>query len=504
MKPNKLFACILLVALVLACAGSSLAQAPPQQPGQSVPMSKAERLNRVPVSSEILRVKLPKPFETSLENGLTVMIYEDHRLPTVFVQLQISGAGALYEPPELAGLASATAQMLREGTKTRTSKQIAEQIDQLGATMGAGAGFGSSASSLNASGLSDNFDQWFSLALDLLLNPTFPAEELTKLKDRQKQTIRQQRASPAFLANERISRALYGSHPAAIVAANEKSIDALTPELLTKWHAEHYAPQNAILGIAGDVDAKTLLPKLKQWLASWKKNDYKEMLPPEPAPSTARKIYVVDRPGSVQTDMVMGNLTFDRRHPDYIALQVMHEIYGNGPASRLFLNLRENKGFTYTVGGITQSLKYPGFYLSNSSLRTEVTDGAMSEFLVEMKRIREEKVPSAELEEKKRAVVARFALQLESPMAPISNAILRRIYGFPDDYWDTYPAKVMAITADDVQRVAQKYLNPDTMIVVAVGDGSKIKSVMEKYGPVEVYNAEGQPVAAKPAASGNN
>lgn len=500
MNRKQLIAVVLSAALVLGTAGLAGAQ----QPGQSVPMSKAERLNRAPVSTEVLRVKLPKPSETVLENGLTVMILEDHRLPTVSVTLNISGAGALYEPANMPGLASATAQLMREGTKTRNSRQIAEAIDQMGATVGVGAGYGSSSSNLNAAGLSDNFDEWFALATDLLFNPTFPAEELALYKNRQKAALRQQRTSPGFLANERISRALYGSHPAAVVGTNEKAVDALTPEMLAKWHAEHFVPHNAILGIAGDVDTKTLLPKLKQWLGGWKKTGYQEVLPANPSPSSARKIYVVDRPGSVQTDMVLGNIVLDRRHPDYVALQVMNEVFGNGPAARLFLNLRENKGYTYTVGSSFSALKYPGWFIANSSLRTEVTDGAMTEFLLELKRIREEKVPATELEEKKRAVVARFALQLEQPAALLNNSIVRKIYGFADDYWDAYPARVMAITADDVQRVAQKYLNPDAMVVVAVGDGSKIKSVMEKYGPVEVYNAEGQPVAAKPAGSGGN
>jgi zinc protease len=471
------------------------------QSDKSIPLSKVERKNRAPVSKEVLRVKLPKPYETTLDNGLTVMILEDHRFPTVSVQLNISGAGGLLGPADLPGLANITAQMLREGTTTRTSKQIAEDVDRLGATLGASSGFSSTGTTISASGLSDNFDQWFALATDILLNPNFPAEELNKLKQRLKVQLRQQRSSPGFLANERFSRAVFGSHPAAVVSATSESIDALTPELLARWHRERYAPQNAILGIAGDVRAAEVVPKLKQWLAGWQKTDVKEALPPNPAPASAKKIYLVDRPNSVQTTVAMGNIAIDRRHPDYIPMVVMNRIVGSGPAARLFLNLREEKGYTYGVYSGFTALKYPGPWQAGGNMRTEVTDGAMTEFFNEIRRIRDEKVPAAELEEAKRSLVASFALSLEQPTQLLNYAITRKIYGFPEDYWDTYPAKLMAVTADDVQRIARTYINPDTIQIVAVGDASKIKAVLEKYGPVEVYNTDGKPIAAAKAAS---
>jgi predicted Zn-dependent peptidase len=180
---------------------------------------------------------------------------------------------------------------------------------------------------------------------------------------------------------------------------------------------------------------------------------------------------------------------------------VMNRIVGSGPAARLFLNLREEKGYTYGVYSGFTALKYPGPWQAGGNMRTEVTDGAMTEFFNEIRRIRDEKVPAAELEEAKRSLVASFALSLEQPTQLLNYAITRKIYGFPEDYWDTYPAKLMAVTADDVQRIARTYINPDTIQIVAVGDASKIKAVLEKYGPVEVYNTDGKPIAAAKAAS---
>lgn len=488
------------VSLALALAAPAAAQAP-QQPGQDkgISISKVERKNRAPVSNEILQVKLPKPVEATLDNGLVVLILEDHRLPSVSVTLNIGVAGALFEPPELPGLASFTAQMLREGTKTRNSKQIAEEIDRLGASIFPGAGFTSASTTIMASGLSDNFDEWFALGVDVLLNPSFPADELAKLKGRQKTQLLQSRTQPGFLANERYNRALYGSHPAAVVATTLAAIDAITPEKLAAWHREHYAPQNAVLGIAGDVNAKELLPKLKKWFAAWAKTDLKEVMPSDPAPPSVKKIYLVDRPKSVQTTLWLGNLTIGRKDADYIPMVVMNRVVGGGGASRLFINLREEKGYTYGAYSSFAPLKYPGAWTASSDVRSEVTEGAMTEFIKEINRIRDEKVPEAELKDSERSVVANFALSLENPSQLLFYAMVRKLYNFPEDYWDTYPAKIAAVSAEEVQRVAQKYIKPDAMQIIAVGDAGKIKAVMEKFGPVEVYDTEGKPVAAKPA-----
>ena len=483
----------------ILCAAPAVAQQPGQDKG--MPLSKVERKNKAPVSTEVLHVKLPKPTETTLPNGLTVMILEDHRFPTVSVSLNISGAGAVYEPADLPGLASFTAQMMREGTKTRDSKKMAEDVDKLGATLGVNAPFGSAASSINASGLSDNFDDWFALFVDVLENPTFPANELAGLKGRQKATLQAVRSNAGFLLQERFNRAVFGHHPAAVIFPTAASVDAMTPELMAKWHHERYVPQNAILGIAGDVNTATLLPKLKQWLAGWAKTDFKAVNPPDPEPISGKKIYLVDRPNSVQTDVRMGNIVIGRADPDYPAVVVMNRVVGDGPAARLFMNLREEKGYTYGVYSSFVALKYPGPWFAGGNMRSEVTEGAMTEFFKEIERIRDEPVPADELAQCERSVVAGFALSLEQPNTLLNYAITRKIYNFPADYWDTYPAKISAVTAADVQRVARKYISLDNIQIVAVGEAAKIKSVMEKFGPVVVYDLEGKPVAAKSAAS---
>ena len=486
MNRRKFFPFV-LVTLLLGLVGSAVAQE-----DHSADTSKVERKNRAPVSKDVLKATLPRATETTLSNGVVVLIMENHRLPLISIQYNISGAGPLFDPSNTPGLANIAALMLREGTKTKTSVEIAEQSAQLGAEISASAAFGSSSTLINASGLSDNFDQWLALTNDVLLNANFPADELNRLKQRLKAQLRQQRANPNFLANERFSKAVYGSYPASVVSATNESIDAITSEMLAKWHQDRYKPQNTILGITGDVKAAEILPKLEKALAGWKKDDLKEVLPPNPTPVVSKKVFLVDRPGSVQTTVALGNIAIDRRDPDYIPLTVLNRILGGGPAARLFLNLREEKGYTYGVYSSFTALKYPGPWRAGGDVRTEVTQGAMTEFFNEFQRIRDQKVPVTELEEAKRAIVAGFALSLEKPTELLGYAITRQIYGFPADYWDTYPVKVMAVTAEDIERVARKYINPENVQIVAVGDVSKIKPVFEKYGSVEVYDTEGK------------
>lgn len=484
---------------VQACL-QQLPGAPGSAP-EAGPSSKVERKYLAPVSKDVLRVKLPAPVEATLANGLTVLILEDHRLPTVSMRLHLGGAGGLYDPAHLPGLAGVTAEMLLEGTKSRASRKVAEEVESLGAHLAASARFGGDAAAINASGLSDNFDEWFALAADVLLHPVFPAEELERLKQRLKTQLRQQRASPSFLSGERFNRAVFGSHPAAVVSSTAEAIDALTPAQLAQWHRDRYAPQNAILGIAGDVRAADVIPKLNRWLAGWRRSEAKESLPAAPAPAKTRKVYLVDRPNSIQTTLVMGNIALDRAHPDYIPMTIMNRILGGGSAARLFLNLREEKGYTYGVYSSFAALRYPGPWRAGGDVRTEVTGGAMKEFFYELRRIREEKVSGRELEDAKRSVVAGFALSLEQPAQLLEFAIARKIYGLPADYWDNYPEKVMAVTADEVQRVARKYLDTETVQIVAVGNAGKIRAELEKYGPVELFDTEGRAIKAVPSPS---
>ncbi len=477
-----------LIGLLLTLAPGLCAQG---EEHHETSISKVERLNRAPVSKEILRVKLPRPKELTLGNGLTVLVLEQHKLPTVSLSLWIK-AGALNDPKNLPGLAKFTADMLREGTTHRSSAQLAGDVDGIGATLDASAAFGSSLSQINGSGLATTTDRILELMSDITLNPTFPPDELDKYKKRQLAELQQERSEPYFLGQQTFRRVLYRAFPAAAMAPTEDSIHAVTRDNLRTFHDEYYVPNNAILGVVGDVQADEVVELIRRYFGDWKNRALPRTdLSPLPPPA-AYKIYLVDRPGSVQTNIVAGDYGARRIDPDYVALTVMNRILGGGPTGRLFLNLREEKGYTYGAYSSVGDDIYREAWQASTQVRTAVTDGSLHELMYEFKRIRDQKVAESELDEARHAMVASFALSLEHPFALLHDWLLVRYYNLPEDYWDRYPAAVAQVSPEDVQRAARKYVDLDHLQLVCVGDGKQIKPVLEKYGPVEEYDANGK------------
>jgi predicted Zn-dependent peptidase len=468
----------------------------PQQTGAAGQSVKGAVLKgKAPVSKEVLKVKLPKAEETSLANGLRVVLLESHKVPTLSMGMVIL-SGGLSDPADDRGLASFTATLLREGTGKRSSREIAEQIDTLGATLFANSGLSSFTSEISTSGLVENLGQMLDLFADVILNPTFPKDELEKFKNRTIAQYEFQRSIPQFLAQERSNRAIYSDHPAGLVVPPIDSIKKTTSEDLAAFHGLHYRPGNAILAVVGDVTLKELLPKIERVFGAWKGNDAPRTAIPAAPPQAPARIYLIDRPGSVQTVLRLSTLGIERTDPDYFNLLVMDKIVGGGPAARLFMNLREDKGYTYGAYSSFSSQKFRGVWSAGSEVRTDVTDGAMREFMNELKRIRGELVSPTELENAKRALVGSFALSLEQPQSLLQNIINQKLYKLPSDYWDTYPQKVEGVTAQNVQQVARKYIDLDHLQIVAVGDASKVREVLSKYGTVELYDTDGKPVKA--------
>ncbi len=483
-----------VVALILVALVSSLTfgQARPAPAPQST--KGAVIKGKAPVNKNVLKVKLPRPEEATLPNGLKVVLLNSTKVPTYTMQMVVL-SGGLSDAPDYHGLANFTASLLREGTAKRSSKQIAEQVDTLGATLGANSGYSSMASTVTASGLVENFDQTLELFADVIRNPTFPQDEVDKYKKRTLANLQLQRSNPQFLAQEQFSRAIYGTgHPASLVAPPAESLKKLTSKDLAAFHDKYYRPNNAIFAIVGDITMKELMPKLEKAFGDWEKGDVPATtIPPAPAQADA-KIYLINRPGSVQTVLQLGTLGIERTSPDYFAVLLADRVLGGGPSGRLFLNLREDKGYTYGAYSGFSGSKFRGTWVSSSEVRTDVTEGAMKEFMYELNRLRDEKVGAEELQNAKTAIIGSFALSLDQPQALLQNVITQKLYGLPADYWDTYPQKVSAITADDVQRVAQKYLDLGHLQVVAVGDASKAREVLAKYGKVELFDADGKPI----------
>lgn len=460
---------------------------------QTGTMKGAVLKGRAPVNKQILRVKLPKAKEATLKNGLRVVVLESHRVPTFSMEMVVM-SGGLSDPADLHGLAGATATLLREGTAKHNSRELAEQLDTIGATIGANSGLSSFTSNITAAGLVENFDQVLDLFAEVIRTPKFPTEEVERYRSRTLSAQPLVRGQAAFLAQERLNQAIYGTHPASLVLPPADAIKKMTVADLTKFHYENYVPNNAMLAIVGDVTLKEILPKLERAFGDWKSGAAPQtVIPAAPAQSIA-KIYLINRPGSVQTVFQIGALGIERTDPDYAAMAVMNRILGGGGSSRLFLNIREDKSYAYSVGSNFSSSKYRGTFVASAPVRTDATEGALREFMFEFNRIRNEKVSPTELDNAKRSIVGGFALSLENPGQLLQNIVTQKLYNLPANYWDAYPQKIEALTADDVQRVAQKYIDLGHLQIVAVGDATKTREVLAKFGTVEEYDSDGKPV----------
>jgi predicted Zn-dependent peptidase len=465
----------------------------PQTPAP--PSSKAVVLKgKAPVSDDVLRVKLPKPAVADLANGLHLIVLEDRRVPRVTFTLLIPGAGGYYDPADMPGLAGATAAMMREGTATRTSAQLSEQLETIAASLTTSAGISTSEASVSGSCLTENVGTLFDLFADVLLNPSFPDEELARYKQRTKAGLIQQRSSAGFLGNEMISKVLYGDHPAGRVSATAESLDKLTPAALREVHKTRYIPDHAALAIAGDISLAEARKLVETKLAGWKKAGAPEPRFAEPPDPGKARVSFVARPNSVQTNLIVGAPAIHRLHPDYDAIEVMNKVIGGGPTGRLFMVLREEKSYTYGAYSGFTATRWRGAWQATTEVRTEVTEPALRDLLAEITRLRDQPIPDKELRDQKRSLVASFALSLESPQQMIGYYITSWRYDLPIDYWDKYPARVNAITQAQIQAAAKKYLDPARLQIVAVGDPTKVADIMKGFGPVETYDTEGRRV----------
>jgi zinc protease len=473
--------------------GTLRAQAAPgsQQP----PSSKAVVMKgKAPVSDKVLSVKLPRPKEGDLPNGIHLMVLEDHRAPQVSFTLFIQGAGGYFDAPASLGLATATAAMMREGTTTRTTSQISEQLETMAANLNVGTGMSSLDATVSGSCLTEQVDKLFDLAADVLLRPSFPDDEIAKYKQRTKASLSQNRSFPGFLAQELFSKAMYAEDPAGRFFMTPEQLDKVTRAAMVEFHRTHYVPDHTAIAISGDITYDDARKVVESRLGAWKKAGAAAPSAHEPPAAGPAKVLLVDRPNSVQTNFVVGTQAIERTNPDYDVLQVMNAVVGGGPTGRLFVHLREEKGYTYGAYSGLSAGRYRGTWSANTDVRSEVTEPALRDLMAELVAIRDTVVPEPELKDRKRSMVASFALSLESPQQVLNYYVTRWIYKLPADYWDKYPARIMAVNAAQVQAAAKKYLDPKRVQIVAVGDGSKVESILRKFGPLEKFDTEGKRV----------
>jgi zinc protease len=489
--------------VILALLAASATAAMAQDAAGAESFRGMVRLNRAPVSNEVLKVKLPRPVERQLSNGLKLVILETNRTPTISLTIQIPSS-PLRDPAGLPGVAEATAAMMTMGTTTRSARQLAESLAEIGATLtissgggggggrggGGATGGGGGTGSIAVNSLDEYFDQALAIMTDVLLHPAFPADEFEKWKARQRGTIEQSRSQPAALSSEVLMNVLYPNDARRFTRITAASLDKITRENLIEHYKQYYVPAGEWAGLVGDIAPREAAAKLEKALAAWGRDRAPGgpvaaiSLPIDP-PIAQKRVYLISRPGSVQTELTLANRAIARTNPDYIACMVMNQVLGSGPAARLFRIIREEKGYTYGVSSSFAATKFTGHFTSSMSVRTEVTEPALTDLLKEFHEIRDVPVPKEELEGAKRALAASFAVGLENPAGVLNRWMQQREYALPEDYWDTYTEKIAAITAADVQRVAKKYVPYDNVQIIAVGDGAKIRDLLKKFGPVE-------------------
>jgi zinc protease len=452
------------------------------------------RYNKAPVSNDVLKVKLPRPVERQLSNGLRLLVLESNRSQTITLSISIPSS-RLRDSEATSGVAEATATLMTMGTATRNARQISEALADIGASVSFGAGGGGgggrggggaagSDGTITVSALAENFDAALAILTDVLLHPAFPKEELERWRGRQRSALEQARTNPGTLSNEKLMGVLYPNDGRRLTRLTPEALDKITREEIVEHYKKFYVPSGELAGLTGPISAKDAVAKLEKALGGWKGGPVAPVKLTAAEPIAEKKVYLISRPGSVQTDITLANRAIERTSPDYIACMVMNQVLGSGPAARLFRIIREEKGYTYGVSSSFSASKTAQHFSSNMSVRTEVTEPALTDLLKEFKEIREVVVPKDELEGAKRTLVANFALRLESPASVLSFWIQQREFGLAEDYWDKYPERVMAVTAADVQRVAKKYVPYDNVQIIAVGDGQKIRESLKKFGTV--------------------
>ncbi len=387
--------------------------------------------------------------------------------------------------------------MLREGTTSRSSREIAESLETVASFVNVGAGAASPSVSAFGSTLTEHVDRTLDIMADMLLRPTFPEEELNRWKTQQRAMLVQQRANAGLLAMERFGRVMYGEHPASRVLPTVASVDAMSRSRLATFHAESYTPDFTVVAIAGDMSFEEATRRVEAAFGTWKKSGRTRPAVSDPPLPSARAVAFVDRPNSVQTNLMVGVPGISRTNPEYDTFDVLNKIIGGGPTGRLFMNLREAKGYTYGAYSVFNATRHRGAWHASTEVRSEVTEPALKELLAEVERLRTDLVPDKEFAEARRSIVASFALSLENPEQLLGLYVTRHVYGLPADYFDRRPERIMAVTREQVQALARKYLDPSRLQIVAVGTGSAVGKTLGQFGPVTSYDVDGKVIDGK-------
>lgn len=432
------------------------------------------------------KLTLPEIQEFELSNGLQIFLMEKHEVPLVQMNVIIN-AGVVNDPESKTGLASITMDMLDEGAGSMNSLELADAIDYLGAEINTSAGLHTSTVSLHTP--LSKFDEALNLMSEIILSPTFPQNELDRIKKERLTTILQQHDQPNSIASALFNKTLFGEdNPyGKSNIGTEETIQSFTPEDLQKFYDENFNVDNSFAVVVGDVQKEGLKTKLEEALGNWRKGNSGEPELQETKQVAKRKVYLVDKPGSAQSVVLIGRLGVERLTADYFPLQVMNTILGGSFTSRLNQNLREEHGYTYGARSYFGFRPVPGPFLAYASVQTEITDSALIQFFNELEGILEP-VPAEELTRAKNYIALKFPGNFQTVEEVASQLEEVVVYDLPENYFTNYVNKILGVTEADVKRVAEKYIDPEKSIVVIVGDRTKIEDGIRRLNLGEIIN----------------
>jgi len=425
----------------------------------------------------------------SISNGLDVWTVSNHDQPIVSLSLYIRG-GSACDPRGREGLAASVVDLLTKGTHRRSATKIADEIDFVGGSLSASAGW--DALTINVSVLTKYLDVAVDLISDVIQFSTFPEEEIERMRLQRLASLRQAKSDAGFLADVVFSKLVFPGHPYGQQSGGtERSISEITREDIVRFAKEYITPSDAFVVASGDISPDSFRKLLDTNLSSWSGSARKTPVLGNAKPLHSRKVGLINREGAVQSALRVGHIGIPRNHPDFIPLSVMNVLLGGYFNSRINLNLREVHGYTYGARSAFDTRMAAGPFAVSTEVRTEVTTRAVEEILSEITRLTVEEVAADELQMVKNYMIGNFPLQIETPQQVAGRVATLVLFGIERDYWDTYREKLSAITSVDLYRVAQQYLHPSTLAIVASGDVQALEAGMGEFGEMNVFNDEG-------------
>lgn len=460
--------------------------------------AQAQYPTRPPAPLPLAKLPFPPFVEFELENGLRVLLVQSEKQPVLSLRLSVLG-GSLYDPDGKSGTANLVAGLLTKGAGTRTAEQIAQTIERVGGSLVASAS--ADFLTIESSVLSADRELAVELMADALLRPSFPPRELELLRTQTLSALALARSQPEAIAERVFAGAVYGEHPYGR-RATDQSVRAISREDLEQFHRDRVRPAQGLLVMAGAIDSVEA-HRLAQWAFGAWAGRGAPTPPARPAPQRAlTEILLVDRPGSVQSNIVIGNTTWLPTDSRGYAMALANQILGGASDSRLFTILREEKGWTYGAYSGAVRTRGLGTWSATAEVRTEVTDSALVEMMRQMQRLATERVPNEEFRRQQQTLVGRFPLQTETAAQVAQQVATARLLGLATDYVQTYRERIEAVSPEAVQATARAGMRADAALIVVVGDGTALRESLERIAPVTMLSADGSPRTSAAVAGG--